>query len=239
MSDGGGGQTASGSWQPDPTGRSKLRWRNEAGDWTDHVYSADGEMGNDPYPPAPEPTPDEARPSLLARRKAVFEAREAERKAKYGTKKAEREERYGTKRAELQQRLDDKKAPKEAQRDALKSASGKAEKLLVRASQHLDDDETPLLSVLGTYETKRLGTDSVRSGILIATNKRVVFYAKKATGYDINFFRYKAISSIDTGKNMMGAYITLVVSGNEAHLKWISGDAAGFVETVEDQMEGV
>ena len=37
---------------------------------------------------------------------------------------------------------------------------------------------------------------------------------------------------------MMGAYITLVVSGNEAHLKWIKGDAAGFVETVEDQMEG-
>ena len=44
--------------------------------------------------------------------------------------------------------------------------------------------------------------------------------------------------AVDTGKNMMGAYITLVVSGNEADLKWISGDAAGFVETVEDQMEG-
>ena len=44
--------------------------------------------------------------------------------------------------------------------------------------------------------------------------------------------------AVDTGKNMMGAYITLVMSGNEAHLKWISGDAAGFVETVEDQMEG-
>ncbi len=39
---------------------------------------------------------------------------------------------------------------------------------------------------------------------------------------------------------MMGAYITLVVSGNEANLKWIKdGDAAGFVETVQDQMESV
>ncbi len=124
------------------------------------------------------------------------------------------------------------------QREAVKSASGKEQKLLVRARQHFDDDETPLCSVLGTYETKRLGSDSVRSGILIATNKRVVFYAKKATGHDIKNFRYKAISSIDTGKNMMGSYITLVVSGNEAHLKWINGDAAAFVETVEDQMEG-
>ena len=63
MSDGGGGQTASGSWQPDPTGRSKLRWRNEAGDWTDHVYSDDGKMGSDAYdapteqPPQDLPTP--------------------------------------------------------------------------------------------------------------------------------------------------------------------------------------
>ena len=226
-------QTAEGSWQPDPTGRYKLRWRDSADNWTNHVYSSDGEMGNDPHdvspppPPPPDSTPEQARPSLLARRKAVYEEREAQRKAKYSAKKAE-----------LEQRLDDQKAQKEVQREALKSASGKEEKLLVRARQHFDADETPLCSVLGTYETKRLGSDSVRSGILIATNKRVVFYAKKATGYDIKNFRYKAISSIDTGKNMMGAYITLVVSGNEANLKWISGDAAGFVETVEDQMEG-
>ena len=242
MTDAGEGQTPSGSWQPDPTGRYKLRWRKEAGEWTDHVYSSEGEMGNDPYdtppPPPPDPTPEQARPSLLARRKAVYEEREAERKTKYSAKKEEREERYETKKAEMHQRLDDQKAHKEVQREALKSASGKAEKLLVRAQQHLDDDETALCSVLGTYETKRLGSDSVRSGILIATNKRVVFYAKKATGYDIKHFRYKAISSIDTGKNMMGAYITLVVSGNEAHLKWINGDAAGLVETVQEQMDG-
>ena len=49
VSDGGGGQTASGTWEPDPTSRHKLRWRNEAGEWTDHVYSSEGEMGNDLY----------------------------------------------------------------------------------------------------------------------------------------------------------------------------------------------
>ena len=49
MSDGGEDQTASGSWQPDPTGRYKLRWRNDAGDWTHHVYSDDGTLGSDPY----------------------------------------------------------------------------------------------------------------------------------------------------------------------------------------------
>lgn len=39
------------SWQPDPTGRYKLRWRDGSGDWTHHVYSDDGERDNDPYPP--------------------------------------------------------------------------------------------------------------------------------------------------------------------------------------------
>ena len=50
-------QNASGSWQPDPTGRYKLRWRNETGDWTHHVYSDDGKMGSDPYDALTEPHP--------------------------------------------------------------------------------------------------------------------------------------------------------------------------------------
>ena len=55
MNDAEQGQNASGSWQPDPTGRYKLRWCNEAGTLTDHVYSSEGEMGNDPYDALPPP----------------------------------------------------------------------------------------------------------------------------------------------------------------------------------------
>lgn len=233
MNDAEQGQNASGSWQPDPTGRYKLRWRNEAGSWTDHVYSSEGEMGNDPYDALPPPPPpSQSQPD-------AHSAEPAQPQARTPTKAEARKARTEAKQAELRQRLADQKAFKKAQREAVKSAAGSGGKLLALARLHFDDDEADLCSVRGTYETKRLGGDSVRKGILIATNKRVVFYAKKATGHDINFFRYKAISSIDTGKNMMGAYITLVVSGNEAHLKWISGDAAAFVETVQDQMESV
>ena len=233
MNDAGQGQTAEGSWQPDPTGRYKLRWRDSADTWTDHVYSSEGEMGNDPYDaPPPPPPPPQSQPEAQP-------AQSAQPQERTPTKAEARKARTEAKQAELRQRLADQKAFKKAKEEAVKSAAGPDGKLLALARLHFDDDEADLCSVRGTYETKRLGGDSVRKGILIATNKRVVFYAKKATGHDINFFRYKAISSIDTGKNMMGAYITLVVSGNEAHLKWISGDAAGFVETVEDQMEGV
>ena len=234
MNDAGQGQNASGSWQPDPTGRYKLRWRDAAESWTDHVYSHEGEMGNDPYdtPPPPPPSP----PSPQSQPETPS-GQSAQPQAPTSTKAEARKTRTQAKQAELRQRLADQKAFKKAQKEAVKSASGMDGKLLALARLHLDDDEADLCSVRGTYETKRFGGDSIRKGVLIATNKRVVFYAKKATGHDINFFRYKAISSIDTGKNMLGAYITLVVSGNEAHLKWISGDAAGFVETVQDQME--
>lgn len=230
-------QNASGSWQPDPTGRYKLRWRDAAGGWTDHVYSSEGEMGNDPFDAPPPPPPErqlESHRAPVAQPPAETVTRAEARKARSEAKKAELRQRL----ADQKSLKADQKAFKKAQQEAVKSASGMGAKLLALARLHLDEDETDLCSVRGTYETKRLGSDSVRSGILIATNKRIVFYAKKATGHDINFFRYKAISSIDTGKNMMGAYITLVVSGNEANLKWIKdGDAAGFVETVQDQME--
>ena len=54
MNNAGQGQNAAGSWQPDPTGRYKLRWRNETGNWTEHVYSDDGKLGSDHYTPPPE-----------------------------------------------------------------------------------------------------------------------------------------------------------------------------------------
>ena len=59
MNDAGQGENASGAWQPDPTGRYRLRWQRDTGEWTDHVYSSEGELGNDPYdaPPAPMPPP--------------------------------------------------------------------------------------------------------------------------------------------------------------------------------------
>ena len=145
--------------------------------------------------------------------------------------------------AELRQRLADQKtlnAQRKAHRTdtkaAVKAAPGKEAKLLVRASEHLHTGEEVLVSLLATYETERMKTDTVRNGILLATDRRIIFYAKRATGFDLKHFPYKAISSIDTGHRMMGDYITLVVSGNEINVKWINGDTAGFVEVVQDQM---
>ena len=60
-------------------------------------------------------------------------------------------------------------------------------------------------AVLGAYETKIMGRDSVRNGIFVATNKRLVFFAKKLTGFDLEIFPYKNISSIEMRQEPNGA----------------------------------
>jgi hypothetical protein len=116
----------------------------------------------------------------------------------------------------------------------------KLEKLLDEAQEHLDEGEEVLATVKGTYETKKMGNDWTRAGILVATDHRVVFYAKKVGGYDLEVFPYKSISSIETGKGMAGHHVKFFASGNEVRLKWIdkTSDTPGFVALVKKQMTG-
>ena len=105
----------------------------------------------------------------------------------------------------------------------------KIDKLLKQAEEHFDDGECALQTVLGAYETKIMRRDSVRKGIFIATDQRLLFYAKKLTGYDFEAFPYTNISSMEMGKNLMGHYINFFASGNSAKMKWIlAGDVRAF-----------
>lgn len=98
----------------------------------------------------------------------------------------------------------------------------KIEKLTEQAQPHLQEGEQVLAAVMGTYETKILGSDSVRAGVMLATDQRIVFYAKKIGGYDLESFAYGNISSFEQSKSMMGHQISFFASGNKVTLKWIS-----------------
>jgi hypothetical protein len=114
---------------------------------------------------------------------------------------------------------------------------GKLEKLTDKAREHLEPDENVDGAVLGAYEVKIMGQDSVRNGVLLATDHRLFFYAKKVTGYDIESFPYENISSFEQGKNMMGGTISFFASGNKATMKWIKeGDLRLFTEIVRGRM---
>lgn len=109
----------------------------------------------------------------------------------------------------------------------------KVEKLVEQAQPHLEPGEGVVAAVMGSYETKILGSDSVRAGVMLATDQRIVFYAKKFGGYDLESFAYGSISSFEQSKSMMGHQISFFASGNKVNLKWIADLASVEVFTRE------
>lgn len=111
----------------------------------------------------------------------------------------------------------------------------KTDKLVDQAKDHLEQGETIDAVVRGTYEVKIMGNDSVRAGLFLATDRRLVFFAKKMGGYDLESFPYGNISSFEQSKGMMGHSFSFFASGNRVHMKWIksSEDLAAFVNVVK------
>lgn len=104
--------------------------------------------------------------------------------------------------------------------------------------EHLDQDERILYSVSGCYETRRLGSKTLRRGAFVATNIRLFFYAKKTFGFDMEVFPYGKISSIEMSKGLSGYRIRFSTSGNEAQVKFInSGDVIGFTNYVRSVID--
>lgn len=113
----------------------------------------------------------------------------------------------------------------------------KKEKLLKLAQEHLDVGEEVVHSVMGVYETEFLKSDMTHNGIFIATNQRLVFYGKRLTGYDLEFYPYNTISSIETGKKMLGYYLSFFASGNKVNMKWIQdSEFSNFVSYVRGKI---
>ena len=76
----------------------------------------------------------------------------------------------------------------------------KIDKLLELAKAHFDADEEPLSTVQGFYDTKTSGGGRKRNGILVVTNLRMIFFAKKLGGFDFEAFSYGSLSSIFVGR---------------------------------------
>ena len=116
------------------------------------------------------------------------------------------------------------------------SCMAKADKLLEQAKDHFSAGESVLAFVSGAYETKVGKHDTLRNGVLIATNQRILFYAKRLTGFDLEAFPYKGISSLEMGRNLGGRWIKFFASGNTVSMKWIQDDMTAFVNVVQLQM---
>ena len=103
---------------------------------------------------------------------------------------------------------------------------GKNERMRRLYANHLGREERVLASIRGTVEA---GRNSPWTGLLLATDRRLVFIADDSASY----LPYSAIERVGRGKGLIGSYVALHTRGHEVRIKWIhSRRVRPFVRTV-------
>ena len=103
---------------------------------------------------------------------------------------------------------------------------GKNERMRRLYANHLGREERVLASVRGTVEA---GRNHPWTGLLLATDRRLVFIADETATY----LPYSAIERVARGKGLIGSYVALHTRSNEVRIKWIdSRRVRPFVRTV-------
>ncbi|WP_086427875.1 PH domain-containing protein [Staphylococcus cornubiensis] len=117
--------------------------------------------------------------------------------------------------------------------------ANKKKNLELITDSFLHKNEEIVYSIFGAYETKTLGNDTVKNGVLAATEERIIFCAKRLSGYDSEIFHYNKISTFELSKKLMGNIITFYSSGNKVSIKWINDDELDdFIEFVNEKING-
>ncbi|MNB67242.1 hypothetical protein D3C81_309200 [compost metagenome] len=112
----------------------------------------------------------------------------------------------------------------------------KIDKLVNEALNHLEAGEKNIAAVMGAYECKIMGKDTLRNGVFLATDRRIFFYGKKMFGFDAESFPYSNISSYEFGKGAMGRTISFFASGNKVRMKWINiGEVDSFMSVIQEK----
>ncbi|CZQ83564.1 Hypothetical protein Tpal_461 [Trichococcus palustris] len=104
-------------------------------------------------------------------------------------------------------------------------------KILNDAKNHFEDNEELIDYVSGVYDAKLLNADTKISGVLIATNKRVLAYGKKMTGFNLETIDYNKISSVEYNKGSILWELKIHTSGNV--IKVETGMHHGTIELIK------
>ena len=111
------------------------------------------------------------------------------------------------------------------------------DKLIIHGKKQLQKNEYVITTVMGAYEGTLMGQKTLRTGIFMVTDTRLVFYGKKLFGFQIESFPFSNISSFERKKGMTGNSISFFASGNKVSMKWINrGDFQTFVAEIELRM---
>ncbi len=83
------------------------------------------------------------------------------------------------------------------------------------AKEHLEPGEKIIDYIFGMHDSELLKKDTKTNGVLIATDKRVIFYGKRMiAGFDIETIDYGKISSVEYSQGLVFGEIKIHTSGN-------------------------
>lgn len=110
-------------------------------------------------------------------------------------------------------------------------------KNLIGAKTQLRPNETIVHYISGLYEGKVLGEDMLRTGVLCATETRLLFYGKKMFGYDTQSISYEKISSFLMNKGFWGQKLVIHASGADIKVGHIHAkNFTSFFDFVQDKI---
>lgn len=99
------------------------------------------------------------------------------------------------------------------------------------AKQHVETSETVYFSVSGGFELVRGAKRTFRTGVVMATEQRVIFYERNMVGSSMGSFPWESITSVEMSGN--GEAFTLRTEQGEVSVKWVhQGDVNTFVDFV-------
>lgn len=109
---------------------------------------------------------------------------------------------------------------------------------LIRAKEHLQPSETVVEWSNGVCESTMFGKETTRTGIVIATEKRLfVFVPKMFNSFDLEEYPYATMSSIEYGKGMLGHTAKFIASGNATKISMMNlGNPKALVDYVREQI---
>lgn len=113
------------------------------------------------------------------------------------------------------------------------------DKMVSKASERLEPGEVVIASVLGISKRISVDTDLQKPAVLVATDRRVVLYAKDLMSQAFESYRYADITSaMVTHGKLQGGDVTLSVAGNAVSIYRVrKGDMDLFDRTVREHME--
>ncbi len=97
--------------------------------------------------------------------------------------------------------------------------------------KHLNIGELIASKVKGTFEADFFGNKMLKTGYLVATNQRLLFYRRGLFGIneELRVFPYDKITSIRYKSGVLGETITFTASGSTMNVKHIKSGQSWYV----------